>query len=325
MENRKRIALIGILGAITLVVMLYGYNYLQNTPMFSPSKIFYAEFRRLGPLKINAYVYFNGLEVGRVKDIYLKKGTSNRIMVTFSVRNDIPLPKDVVAESYVPNPMYEANLYLRYTPLDRAYQKSDYLKEGSVIPGKVGSYLKDLQQAINPFVIAADSVIMELFPNKDSIQQLFKDAEDAIHNLSVNSKSYRKITYENKTPIIEFMLDFRDLSKKIDAQEDSINIMIANLARQSEDWVGTDFKKMIPDLSADKIPLPDLEAIDKKIVEYQQKIEAIASGQDSSYAWLIHDPAVVDSLRLQLDDLLTTVRAVRKNPEQFISIRKKKN
>jgi phospholipid/cholesterol/gamma-HCH transport system substrate-binding protein len=324
LEKRRRISLIGIIGLTILFSTLIGYNLLRNTPMLSADNIYYAEFKRVSSLKNNAYVYFNGYEVGRVKDIRLKQDNPNIIVVTFSARKNIRIPADAIAESYVPNPMYEATIHLRYTPLDRAYTDDDFLEEGDVIPGRIGSYLKDFQKIIDPFAIAADSVIMELFPNKDSVQQLFKDTEAAIGRLASTSKSYRKATYDNKTPIIELMLDLRDYSKKIDAQEDSINIMIANLAKQTESYAQMDLKKSIPQIDANKIKLPDIDSITNTIAIYRQKVEAINNNQDSTYSWLVHDKAYKDSLLLKIDNLETTLKQVRMHPERFVSMRKKK-
>lgn len=324
MENRRNIAIIGAIGAIVLITSLIGYHFLRNTPMLSADKIYYAEFRRVSSLKLNSNVYFNGYDVGRVKDIKLKKDNPKIIVVTFSVRKDIRVPADAIAEAYVPNPMFEADIHLRYTPLERAYKAEDFLEEGDVLPGRAGSYLKDMRVIIDPFAIAADSIVMDLFPNKDSIQQLFKDTEAAIGRLGSTSKSYRKSTYENKTPIIELMLNLRDYSKKIDEKEDSLNIMIANLAKQTESWAQTDIKKSILTIDPDKMKLPDIDSITAKIAGYRQKIEAINNQQDTTYAWLIHDEAYKDSLLLKIDNLETTLKQVRMHPERFVSMRKKK-
>lgn len=324
MENRRNIAIIGAVGIIILITTLVGYSFLRNTPMLSADKIYHAEFRRISSLKLNSHVYFNGYDVGRVSNIKLKKDNPKIIVVTFSVKRGVRVPIDAIAEAYVSDPVSEADIHLRYTPLDRAYKEEDFLEEGDVLPGRVGSYLRDMRKIIDPFVIAADSIVVELFPNKDSIQQLFKDTEAAISRLASSTKSYRKSAYENKTPVIELMLNLRDYTKKIDEQEDSINLMIANLAKQTEAWAETDLKKSIPTIDIDKMKLPDIDSITLKIAGYRQKIEAINNQQDTTYAWLIHDEAYKDSLLLKIDNLETTLKQVRMHPERFVSMRKKK-
>ena len=71
LENRRKLALTGLIGAIVLISVLVTYSYLRNTPAFNPKKIFYADFKRVSSLKVGAYVYLNGFDVGRVKDIEL--------------------------------------------------------------------------------------------------------------------------------------------------------------------------------------------------------------------------------------------------------------
>ena len=96
LSNEIKAALI-IFGGILL--FLIGFNFLNGTSLLKRENTHYAVYDNVEGLQIGTKVTVNGLSVGKVATIdFLPK--SEKILVSFTLRNDLTFSKNSVAELY---------------------------------------------------------------------------------------------------------------------------------------------------------------------------------------------------------------------------------
>ena len=96
LSNEIKAALI-IFGGILL--FLIGFNFLNGTSLLKRENTHYAVYDNVEGLQIGTKVTVNGLSVGKVAAIdFLPK--SEKILVSFTLRNDLTFSRNSVAELY---------------------------------------------------------------------------------------------------------------------------------------------------------------------------------------------------------------------------------
>lgn len=308
------------LGAIFL------YNSIRKTPMMSRRTSIKAEFRKISSLQEGSEVFFNGFLVGKVDDIYLKKDQSKMIVVDFSVNPGVKIPISAEAVSYVPSPLEPAYLLIRFDT-SRTYDQAtddDWLSGGDVIPGTVGSYLLDMRSFVDPIIKQFDTLVLQAFPGKDSLRQIVQDIEASIHRIENSSMAFRVGVNENKIFVLDLMQKIENLSKGVNESKDSINQAIVNLAKTTFDLKEQDLSKKIPKIDPNAFKTPDFAAINIQIIKVKERLMKISNNEDSTIARLLEDKAFKDEIMNQISKLETTLTNIRKNPEQYVSLKKKK-
>ena len=91
---------IGITVVAAIGFFVWGFNYLKGRDVFIKERKYYAIYNSVMGLTTSNPVYINGYKVGLVKDMGFHPDGSNRILVTISVTNDIPIPANSIVRIY---------------------------------------------------------------------------------------------------------------------------------------------------------------------------------------------------------------------------------
>ncbi len=320
MQDRLKYRIWGIVGSLVVFSTLALYNYIRNTPFVKRSLLLTAEFESISSLQLGSDVFFYGMEVGKVLDIYLDP-VNNHIMVDFDVKSGIYLPHNTEAIAYVPNILYSARLELRFDSSDT----DDFLESGDIISGSVGSYILDLKKQIDPLIGKADSMIMALFPTKDSIKQVIGSVEATISQFYRGTYSFRNDLNSNKKNISGILAQLDKLSTDLDINEQKINSTVNKLNKNLSDIKKADYPQQISSYNLDSIKIPDLNSVNAQIAKINTKIEKINILEDSIISRYLYDEAFKNNILVKLDSFKTNVTNIRIHPEENISLKKKNN
>lgn len=285
-----------------------------------------AEFRRISSIKLGSEVFFNGFLVGKVDDIYLKKDQSKMIVVDFSFDPGVKIPITAQAVSYVPSPLEEAYLVINFDTT-RSYDPKlieDWLSEGDVIPGVVGSYLMDIRNYVDPIIKKIDTLVLQAFPGKDSIRQILNDIEASITLVENSTTAFRVGIGANEVFVLDLMKKIEQLSLGIENSADSINLSIDKLVLSTMNFKNMDIAKLIPNMDPSLFKTPDFNKINAQIIGVKNRIAKITSGQDSTLARLLYDKDYKIKIKNQISTLERTLDSIRISPERYVSTKKKK-
>lgn len=83
---------------VTALVLLYfGFNFLKGIDFFSSQKRYYAFYENVDKLTQSNQIFLNGLAVGRVSDIRIIQGETNKVLVELKIDSDVKLNNETVA------------------------------------------------------------------------------------------------------------------------------------------------------------------------------------------------------------------------------------
>ena len=288
-------------------------------PVVKQSLLLTAEFESISSLRPGSDVYYYGMEVGSVQNIYLNPD-NNHIMVDFDVRKGIKVPHNAEAVAYVPSILYSARLELRF----QASEQDEYLESGDIISGTVGSYLFDLRDQAAPYIKKLDSLVLSIFPTKDSVRQVIKSIELTIRQFHRGTGNFKNSLNSNKAYLSSLLANLDKISADLDKKEALINSSLSRLTKSTEDFKKNDFAKTLSKLNADNIKMPDLKSVNKLIGGISTEIENINTGKDSSLSWLFSDVQAKNKIKGNIEKAKNMANDLRLHPEEYVNIKKKK-
>jgi len=138
---KKEIKL-GILTILTIAVSVWGFKYLLGKNVFSDVKTVNVKFDEVADLEVASPVKINGFKVGSVLDFDIDRDNVEKIVVTFDVEGDIPIPKNTMAVLKSVGVMGGRYIELEF---DRLCDGSDCLEDGDFVQGQTNGMLSRRQ------------------------------------------------------------------------------------------------------------------------------------------------------------------------------------
>lgn len=84
---------VGILAAVCLFLLFFGFNFLKGVNIFSPTNSFHGTYTHLHGLEEQAAVYIRGHKVGQVDAIHYDYTRDSAFTIDISIKRDIVLPQ----------------------------------------------------------------------------------------------------------------------------------------------------------------------------------------------------------------------------------------
>lgn len=211
-------------------LFLIGFNFLNGTSLFKSEKNLYAIYDQVEGLQTGTNVTVNGLSVGKVSSIDFLLNT-NKILVKFTVRNDLNFSKNSIAE------IYEAGLIggksIAIIPVldgEKPLISGDTLVSRTK-PGLtdvVGSEIAPLQKKLEQVLINADTLISSLNTVLDDqaqqgLNKALSEVSLTVSNLNAISSSISKILVSQDSNINQTINNLSQASANINQISDSIN------------------------------------------------------------------------------------------------------
>ncbi len=83
---------VGIFAAISITILILGYNYLKGRDLFTRTKTYYAVFNTVDGLIASNPVLINGYRIGQVSNVALMTDDSLKLLVEIEVQSNINVP-----------------------------------------------------------------------------------------------------------------------------------------------------------------------------------------------------------------------------------------
>jgi phospholipid/cholesterol/gamma-HCH transport system substrate-binding protein len=88
---------VGLFMVTAIVLLYFGFNFLKGIDFFSTQKRYYAVYENVDKLTQSNQIFLNGLAVGRVSDIRIVQGVTNKVLVELEIDSDIKLNNQTTA------------------------------------------------------------------------------------------------------------------------------------------------------------------------------------------------------------------------------------
>ena len=280
-----------------IFLFLLGYNFLNSTSLFKKENTLFALYENVEGLQVGTKVTVNGLSVGKVSDIDFLPGT-NKILVSFTIRNDVVFSKNSVAE------LYEAGLIGgKSIAIHPVYDNYIKFKSGDTLKSSVKPGLTDV---VNQQIAPLQQKLEKVLSNADS---LFSGVNNV---LNTGGKNNLSTTLENLSSAVknsdEFISRLNSISKN---QNKNINRTIENLSMITES-----LNKISDSLSKSSLK-QTIYNFEKLSSNFNQVLMEIQNG-NGTINKLIYQDSLYQNLKNSSKAIEILLKDLKSNPKRYV-------
>ena len=286
---------IGILVVMSIVVLVWGINYLKGSNLFDNSRTFYAIYGNIGGLQEGSGVSVNGYKVGVVKRIRLLTDKNYSLLVEISIEKDIDIPSNSVSKIVNTDIMGSKGISLILGDSNTNAQKGDtlYSDMDRSLKEEVNKQILPLKNKAEQLIGSIDSIVTVITSvlSKDARESLTKSLVSLDNTFTTMSQTMTKV------------------SKIVDQNDERISSIIKNLEGNNDEI--TNILKNFSELSDDiaksniKTTLASLNEISKKI-----------SDSEGSLGMFINDKDLYLNLEKSSKELEALIKDIKLNPKR---------
>jgi phospholipid/cholesterol/gamma-HCH transport system substrate-binding protein len=283
----KREILLGILGVVSLLLFIWGVNYLKGTDLLQRQQIFFVIYPKVDGLIESHPVSVNGVKIGQVNKIGFHTDRTGRVLVECIISPDIDIPVNSQAILRSASLIGGYEIVLQLGDSDMIMQHSDTL------PGVIKPSIQDdIVAQLDPFKDQSAIILARFDTLLTSLNMLFdyENRTKLSHSIGELNKSLRHI---------------ESIAENINRQEQNINQIVGNLAAITDSIAALEIKAVLDQSS-------------KSIETLQEILYAVNEGE-GSLARLLHDEGLYQNLERSSYELELLLEDIRNNPRKYFN------
>ena len=307
----KKTTKIGILTIGSLVILIWGVNYLKGRDLFRSEKIYYAQYHNVGGLEASSDVRLNGFKVGYVRDIYFKEDRSGDLMVKLAINKNFDIPKGTVAEIVSTDLLGSRSVQLTLGKSNEYYQPYDTLRTSveADLKQQVSEELAPIKAKAENLLASLDSaitVVTYVFNERtrDNLRESFAHINNTILNLEETSKNLNLLVASQKDNMGATISNMKKISETLSNNADNLDNIMKNLSNVSDT------------LSALQLQA-SLHRFDDVLTNLDEIMTKV-NNQEGSLGLLVNDPLLYNNLNRISQNLNRLLIDLRQNPKRFI-------
>ncbi len=294
-------AKVGLLAAISLVVLYFGFHFLKGSDVFSRSNTYFVEYDNVDGLTASNPVLVNGYPVGRVIQIDLVPEKNNLLRVSLDVRKNIGLPEGTKAVLVDGGLLGGKEIRLAMGNSDKMLpDKSELISEKEL------GIMALLQKQATPVLSHADSLMINLAVVSEGFKETGESLNRVLANFDKTGSSLNLILAENRTRIAGLMNNMNKLSESLVETEKSIKPLLANA------------NTLIDSLNA--LSLGSTIAKAHQALDEMQKLLSGIKAGDGTAGKLLTDDALYNNLNYTMISLNQLLANFREHPKRYINV-----
>jgi phospholipid/cholesterol/gamma-HCH transport system substrate-binding protein len=302
---------VGSLTAISIVLLILGFNFLKGRNLTVKTMHFYAVFENIEGLTSSNAVVINGKQVGTV---YSTDGGEDmrKITVALTLNQSIKIPDNSIA---VITPSV-----LGITSIEIKLGNSQvYKKEGDTLTSIASKgMLADAFQKVDPVLIevsnmirALDSVLVTVNSvfdtnTKNNIKSVMANLNNTTASLAISSASLQSILNTQSGALAKTLNNVSEITGTLKNSDKKIDQTLTNLETTTSKLSKLDLEKT-------------LTTINVTISELKNTIEKVNSDK-GSIGLLINDPKLYNNLSATSNKLNLLLDDVRVHPKRYINV-----
>lgn len=287
---------VGLLAALCLFLLYFGFKFLKGTNIFNPIHSYSGRFVDLQGLTEQAPVYVRGFKVGQVEEITYDFAQDTAFNIVVSLNKDIRvvegselrLVPDGLLGGMAVEVIIPAGQELAEIP---AHSQLPTSVKPSMIDGLAGPIIASLDSTLSSIRALVDNVNGQI--EKDQLRTILAHADELLTSLKATSSKLDGIL-KNDVPHI----------------------------MQEVDGILTDVKKLSANASEADIAALVARA-DATLAEVNRLVEA-ANNPNGTTGKLLHDESLYNNLNSTLQSADSLMQDLREQPNSVIWGKKKK-
>ena len=285
---------IGIIAAVIIALFVWGFNFLKGKNILSTNDSFYAVYSNIDGLEEANPVYISGYKVGVVESIKLLKFKQDKIVVKFSVEENINLPKNSKAIIYPATLIAGKAIKLEFS------NSTEYHANGDTI---IGILEQDLISSLSDELLPVKNKIEDLVVSIDSVLAIFdnqrkENLKNSLDNINKITNELNELLDSENSKLANILSNAESISNNLKNNNKQISNILTNFSNISDSIEQANIKATI--LNANKT-LAEFSQISNKINKGEGTIGMLINN-DSLYINLNNLAADLDSLVIDLNE-----------------------
>ena len=288
----------GIFALVAILLFVWGYNFLKGSDLFQESQIYYVKYNNVAGLGPAAPVTVNGMQVGKVKDVYLATNKGGEVIVEFIIDKDFHFSKSSTIKIYSSGVIGCNNL-----GVIPDYGSKDMAKSGDTLKGEVQAGM-------------IDGILERFNPIQKSLLTSLQKLDSVLDDLHyVMDKDTKRNFKESIAKLNQTMSSFNGAASKMDAllgeNDEKLSNTFTNLDKTTENFAR--FSDSLAQIETGKM-MKDLQgSIDK----FNSIVSQIESGE-GSVGKLLKDEKLYDNLEGAAKQLEQLLQDMKLNPKRYV-------
>ncbi|HYE53267.1 MAG TPA: MlaD family protein [Chitinophagaceae bacterium] len=296
---------IGALAAISIAVLILGFNYLKGKTLFQKNTQLYAVFNNTGGLAPSNPVSINGLQIGKVSGLHEKDKNLSGIIVTIELTKDIYIPENSLV--FVSKELLgTASLVIKMG------NSNQYLKNGDTIQSTYKpDVFENVQASINPAINNMNSAIQALEVLIANVNSVFdprtkNNLQSVVANLAASTANLQKLLNTESGAMAKTLDNLNTFTNNLNGNNEKLNKTVNNLETATSKLAQADIEKVIQSLQT---TADNLKQVTTRI-----------NSNEGSLGLLLNDKKLYANLENSARSLNILLDDLRVNPKRYVNI-----
>lgn len=300
---------LGLLGVITILLFIFGYNFLKGSNLFSNHHILKAEYDNVQGLTPSSYVQLQGFNVGAVKDIELSKTHPGKIIVEMNIDKSIQIPIDSKIKIITLDLLGTKAISIQKGSATQMINSNDIL-QGEI---ELGTF-ESVGASVTPAIDNANGVISNLDTTIKNINQILDantqaNLKNAIANLNKTLNEFSQFATElnaQKAKISGTLNSLNSFAANLNSNNQHINKILLNAETTTNSLSKVNFEQTVDELK-------------KTMNNLQTTLNKINNGT-GSMALLMNDDKLYKNLKNTLATANNLLYDINARPSRYINV-----
>lgn len=294
---------VGIFAAISITILILGYNFLKGRDLFTSTNTYYAVFSQVDGLMVSSPVVVNGYRIGQVRSVDPMPHDSMKLLVAIEVRRKIPVPVNSTIKLASAGFMGEKKIELVLGNDTRLAENRDtlsaYLEPG--LAENLNKITEPLREKVSSILAGLDSTF-----NGESGAALREAMEKLPATMTSINSTLVSVNQTVDKRLAELLDNAIAIEKMILANEADIRSAVTNLKTFSDTLAALDMKAT-------------MERANKALTELDIMLTNINEGK-GTLGQLAQNDALYNELKNVSTDLDALLKDLKENPGRYVRV-----
>lgn len=245
----------GIIAIFTIIVLIYGINYLKGLNILDKNRIFHAKYDNIDGLLKGSVISLNGFNVGIVSNISLQ--TDNSLLVSVKINEDFDVPANSILKISNQDLMGTKGISVILGNSDLLAKNNDTLiaEIENSLQDEVNKQILPLKNKAERLISSVDSLMLIFTSvlNTDARKNLassFKNLDETFSLMSESMKELNKLVVTNEKNISNSIKNFESITGNISDNNESIENILKKMSSISDSVSSKDIGNIIKNLNS---------------------------------------------------------------------------
>jgi phospholipid/cholesterol/gamma-HCH transport system substrate-binding protein len=322
---------IGLFAALAITASIFGYNFLKGQNLLSDAIDVYVDFENAQQINASSPVYYRGVDIGIVKNIFFKPENNSRATLHLLIKKNPGIPTDAKVILFSNGILAGKAVMVDF---DKPCNGDNCIKSGVQLKGVVWGMLESMlgtPDKIRPYIDTArtglggifDDVEMRIKSPDNEIGKSLRDIQGTLLNLRQTTAALNQLMQAQAGVLSATFSNIEGITANLKANNDRISGILTDANTLTTKANTFDFSKLN---TATQSATQSIDDLKKTLSEAQKALQQLSSSMvkvsegQGTVGQLMTNDSVYQSLNLTLVQTQALMQDIRLNPKRYINL-----